>query len=104
LPALDTRDAAVKGAGRVGIVSSLIDRLFEAAQALPGLRRDEKRKRILRDMLADPRYEWRSIATLARAAGTSEERARELLVSIGARASTGSGRELWGLVSRVGSG
>jgi hypothetical protein len=88
----------------VGIISSLIDRLFEAGQAVPGLRRDAKRKRILRDMLADPRYEWRGIATLARAAGTSEDKARELLVSIGARASTGSGQEVWALISRVGSG
>ena len=88
----------------MGVVSTVIDRLFEAAQGIPGVRRDQKRKQILRDTLQDPRYEWRSIGTLARSIGASEEKTRELLVSIGARASTGSGPEVWGLISRVGTG
>ena len=88
----------------MGIVSTVIDRLFEAGKGVPGLRRDQKRKRILRDMLEDTRYEWRSITTLARSVGTSEEKTRELLVSIGARASAGRGEEVWGLITRVGTG
>lgn len=88
----------------MGVLSSVIDKLFEAGKEVPGLRRDQKRKRILGDMLDDPRYQWRSIATLARAIGTSEEKTRELLVSLDARASTGNGGEVWGLRTRVGSG
>jgi hypothetical protein len=88
----------------MSVLSSVIDNLFEAVKGLPGLRRDQKRKQILRDMLEDPRYEWRSLTRLARASGTSEEKTRELLISIGARASAGRGEELWGLRTRVGSG
>ena len=54
-------------------------------------------------MLEDPRFEWRSIDTLARAVGTPEAKARDLLISIGARASTEGSSEVWGLTSRVGS-
>ena len=88
----------------MSVLSTVIDRLFEAGKGVPGLRRDQKRKQILRDMLEDPRYQWRSLARLARASGTSEEKTRELLVSIGARASGGRGEELWGLRTRVGRG
>ena len=85
-------------------LASFIDRVFEMLRELPRVRRDHKRKRILREMLEDPRYQWRGIGILARSIGSSEDGARELLVSIGARASTGAGEELWGLRSRVGAG
>ena len=85
-------------------LSTIIDRLFEAGKAVPGLRRDQKRKTVLREMLSHPDYKWRGIGKLATAAGTSEERTRELLISLDARASTGSGSEVWGLISRVGHG
>lgn len=85
-------------------LSTLIDRLFDAGKSLPGMRRDQKRKRNLRKMLSHPDYEWRSIEKLAATAGTSEERTRELLISIDARRSTGGGPEVWGLISRVGHG
>jgi len=85
-------------------LSTLIDRLFEAGKSVPGLRRDQKRKRNLREMLSHPDYEWRSIEKLAGVAGTSDERTRELLISIDARRSVGSGPEMWGLISRVGHG
>jgi hypothetical protein len=84
-------------------IADLLGKLIDAAKGVPGLRRDQKRMRILRDMLGDPAYEWRSIATLARSIGASEESTRDLLISIGARASAGSGGELWGLTSRVGT-
>lgn len=83
-------------------ILDLVTGLLDAAKGLPGLRRDQKRKSILRDMLEDPLYEWRSIAKLARSIGASEDKTRDLLISIDARASTGSGPELWGLASRVG--
>ena len=54
-------------------------------------------------MLNDPTFRWRKLATLARAIGASEEKTRELLIDIGARASTTAGPELWGLTSDVGA-
>ena len=87
----------------VGSILDALARLLEAAKGLPGLRRDQKRKSILRAMLEDPRFEWRSIETLARSVGAPEAKTRELLISIGARASAGGSSEVWGLMSRVGA-
>lgn len=81
-------------------IAELLGKLLDACKALPGLRRDQKRKATLRGLLEEG-HKWRSIATLARSVGASEKRTRELLISIGARASTGSGDEVWGLKSRV---
>ena len=83
-------------------LAELLGKLLDAAKALPGLRRDQKRKNLLRTMLNDPSYQWRGITTLARSIGADEQKTREFLISIGARASTGAGDELWGLVERVG--
>lgn len=82
-------------------IVQLLGKAIGSATQLPGLRRDQKRKATLRALLEEPKFRWRSIATLARAVGASEERARELLVSIDARASVGGGPELWALKSRV---
>jgi hypothetical protein len=87
----------------IGAILELLTKLLTAAQGVPALRRDRQRRSILRDMLEDPSYEWRSVSTLARSIGASDDQARELLISIGARASAGSGDELWGLTSRVGT-
>ena len=84
-------------------IASLIQALLEAAKGLPGLRRDQKRKDLLRSMLEDKTYKWRSLSTLARSIGASDDKTRELLISIGARASTAQGSEVWGLKSRVGA-
>jgi len=86
------------------LISSIVDNVFGLLGKAPQARRDEKRKQILRDTLEDEKYEWRSIGLLARLIGEDEDRTRELLISIGARASTGSGNEVWGLISRVGTG
>jgi len=85
----------------MGAILGFVEKLLEAARGLPGLRRDMKRKSTLRKLLNDPKFRWRSIATLARAVGASEKRTRKLLVSIGARASVRPGEEMWGLRSRV---
>jgi hypothetical protein len=82
-------------------IVELLGKLFGSVKELPGLRRDQKRKATLRDLLEDPKFRWRRIGTLARAVGASEERTRDLLVSIGARASVAGGEEVWGLRSRV---
>ena len=84
-------------------ILELLGKLLDSSKALPGLRRDQKRKDTLRELLEAKDLRWRSIATLSRAIGASEEKTRELLVSIGARASVGSGDEVWGLKSRVDS-
>jgi hypothetical protein len=81
-----------------------IERLLDSVKAVPGVIRDRKRKKILRAMLQEPTFEWRNLATLARSIGASQEKTRELLISIGARASAGSGNtEAWALTSRVGT-
>jgi hypothetical protein len=86
----------------IGAIADLLRALLGIGERLPGARRDQRRKRLLRDMLEDERYEWRSIGTLARSVGTSEDKTRELLISIDARASTARGEEMWGLAERVG--
>ena len=82
-------------------IVELLGKLFGSVKELPGLRRDQKRKATLRDLLEDPKFRWRGIGTLARAVGASEDRTRDLLISIGARASVAEGEEVWGLRSRV---
>jgi hypothetical protein len=85
----------------MGALLRLVEKLLDAARGLPSLRRDFKRKATLRELLQDPDFRWRSIGTLARSVGASEDATRDLLVSIGARASVGPGEEMWGLRSRV---
>ena len=87
----------------VSAIAELLGKLVEATKGLPGLRRDLKRKDLLRSMLEDPAYKWRSLETLARSVGASDDKTRELLISIGARASTAGGAEVWGLTTRVGA-
>jgi hypothetical protein len=87
----------------IGAITDLLRALLGIGERLPGVRRDQRRKRLLRDMLTDETFEWRSIGTLARSVGTSEDKTRELLVSIGARASATPGEEMWGLAERVGT-
>jgi hypothetical protein len=96
-------DATESSRDVIGALTDLLRTLLGIGERLPGVRRDQKRKRLLRDMLEDERYEWRSIGTLARSIGASEDRTRELLISIGARASAGAGEEMWGLAERVGT-
>ena len=89
--------------GDMAIIELLLKYLGAVIKGFPGFQSDRRRKEILRAMLEQSRYEWRSIDVLARAIGdTKQERTRELLISIGARASTGSGRESWALADRVG--
>ena len=53
-------------------------------------------------MLTQASYEWRSLETLARTIGADDAQTRNLLIAIGARASAGGNREVWGLIERVG--
>lgn len=60
---------------------------------------DEAAKKLLKSLLEDDRFGWRTIDTLANVVGTDESTVRRLLLEIGARGSMKDGR-LWGLVSR----
>jgi hypothetical protein len=59
------------------------------------------RKELLRKMLSDPRFEIRTIQTLSRVSGTSDEECRRLLIELGARGVLIAGdREGWALIER----
>jgi hypothetical protein len=79
----------------------LLDRLLEAAKGLPAVRRDQRRKATLRQLLQEREYRWRSIGALSRAIGADESKTKDLLVSIGARGSVRNGKDMWGLRERV---
>lgn len=48
---------------------------------------DRKRRKRLREMLSDPRFEFRDLATLRNAIGADEDTTKRLLFEIGARPS-----------------
>jgi hypothetical protein len=60
---------------------------------------DEPRKNLLRQMLRDPRFDWRSLETLSHVIGADEETTKALLIQIGARASE-DGKGVWGLLEK----
>jgi hypothetical protein len=82
-------------------IVQLIGELLDSIKGLPGLRRDLKRKKTLRSMLNNRDYKWRSLESRSRAIGATDEKTIETLVSIGARGSTGSRANMWGLSERV---
>lgn len=62
-------------------------------------RLNEARKKLLRAMLEDARFEWRKLTTLQHVIGADENTTKRLLLEIGARASE-DGSSVWGLISR----
>lgn len=58
-----------------------------------------KRQALLRRLLEDPDYQWRTIETLSASIGASEETTAEILIEMGARTYE-SNRRAWGLISR----
>jgi uncharacterized membrane protein len=62
---------------------------------------DSKRTQVLLAMLQDSRFPqgWRSIETLSKVVGATEEETARLLIMLGARGSEGDKR-LWALISR----
>ena len=60
---------------------------------------DDGRKKVLRQMLEDQRFQWREIATLAHVTGADFDTTKRLLLEIDARASE-NGNDVWGLISR----
>jgi len=63
--------------------------------------RDYFRRRKLRKLLADPRFEFRKSETLAKATGTGGDKLVDLLKSVGARPAYRNSN-LWGPTDKVG--
>lgn len=95
-------------AGTAGVLGALVGGSGSITAAivqywLPNRRADrlaEKRRVRLRELLSDPKYEWRNLTTLMSSIGADVQTTTELLIEIDARASLPDG-EKWGLVSRV---
>jgi hypothetical protein len=92
---LDTpSDASESSRVVIGAITGLLRTLLGIGERLPGLRRDQRRKRLLREMFEAETFKWRSIGALARSIGATEDKTRELLISIAARASAAQGEEM----------
>lgn len=59
----------------------------------------EKRRARLRELLMDPKYQFRSMNTLSASIGASVDATAELLIEMDCRTSD-SDRSAWGLISR----
>ncbi len=70
----------------------LMHRLKQRAEA----KRGEPRRKLLKTMLEDQRFQWRKLETLMHVVGADEPTTKRLLLEIGARASE-DGHNLWGL-------
>lgn len=58
---------------------------------------DEPRRSLLRQMLDDPKHEWRKMETLSNVIGASRGDTARLLIEIGARRNEKSdGEDVWG--------
>lgn len=62
-------------------------------------KKDEPRRRLLKAMLEDQRFEWRNLDTLAHVIGADLELTKRLLLDVGARASE-NGTDVWALISK----
>src|SRR5207247_661563 len=60
---------------------------------------NEARKSLLREMLENPKHQWRRLETLMHVIGADERTTKDLLLQIDARASE-DGQPLWGLKKR----
>ncbi len=81
----------------VGAATTLLG--FWVQDCIGRIRRDRDdapRKKLLVEMLGDPK-KWRDIETLSRVIGASREETARLLISIGARGSE-AGKDVWALI------
>jgi hypothetical protein len=60
------------------------------------VRRRRFQRKVLRKLLTDGRYEWRTLKSLSRSIREQETTTKELLTELGARAST-SAKDVWTL-------
>jgi len=63
-------------------------------------KKDKPAKELLTEMLNHKEHTWRNLETLAHVIGASEEKTKQLLLEVGARASE-DGKALWALKSKV---
>ena len=84
----------------IGAVATVVGFLVQDAIAEHRVRRrDAPRRKIIRQMLEDPAYEWRDLETISRVIGTDRSEAARLLIAEGARGSE-EGNDVWALLSR----
>jgi HEAT repeat protein len=90
---------ALLGALVGGLLSIGGNLLLEGFKQRAKKKKDEPRKKILREMLRDERFPegWRKLRTLMHVIGANEETTKRLLIEIGARGSE-DGEDLWGLI------
>lgn len=63
-------------------------------------KKDKPAKALLTELLNHNEHTWRNLATLAHVIGANEEKTKQLLLEIGARASE-DGKALWALKSKA---
>lgn len=84
----------------IGSISTLMGQwLVHYLKRRDEIQKDELRRNLLKKMLEDERFEWRSFKTLMHVIGSDEQKTQQLLLEIGARASE-DGQELWALISK----
>jgi hypothetical protein len=84
----------------IGSISTLLGQwLVHWLKRRSEKQKDEPRRKLLKKMLEDDKFEWRSLNTLMHVIGADEETTKQLLLEIGARASE-DGKDLWALISR----
>jgi hypothetical protein len=84
----------------VGSIVSAVGTFFlHYLQEKAKAKSDEPRKNLLREMLRDSGFEWRSLQTLSHVIGADEETTKALLIQVGARASE-DGAGLWGSLEK----
>ena len=83
------------GEEEIVVIGGLVLGLVLAGyELLTRMRLKSLRKHVLQEMLADSKYEWRSLPRLARSIGLDDQSTKELLVGIGAKPDA-NGKDLW---------
>ena len=102
MPFSETVIIAIIGAGGV-IVGTLLSIVGQIAQEWfkEGRNRaaDNERMKLLKEMLEDQTWTWRTLSVLKHVIGADDETTKRLLLEIGARGSE-DGEDQWGLRSR----
>lgn len=81
-----------------------IEILKSAVSALVDLAADRRKMARLRELLQDPKFQWRTIAALSKEIGSNDAKTRDLLTRLGARRGLSrENTEILGLISRVGA-
>lgn len=95
MPELDLIVAAILG----GVVTVFSQFILHIAQDQWDNRHDKNKTNLLKKLLEDKQYEWRSIKTLSAVIGESEQETKRLLLQINARGSENAD-DLWSLIDR----